>query len=395
MYNLFNINICYFYLNIKYIIEKYIHILNFGKNNEYLNIYIIDNKVYQMYLKFKFFRKYFTIQKLLDLKIFTIEDFNKSLESNDPNIDPLYSSFFSFLVLINNNHTNFLEKKLIDTSEDTSEDTYEDTSENTSEDIQELLEIEGIDINSSTRSGKSLLMISIENGNFDIVKKILDKNPDLNIIYDDGRRKNTALTCYLWSVKNDKEISNKLINKDSSEQIYNWYNVKQSPLSIAAAVSDFNKFELLLENGANPNFKNECDDSILYTLLNSFYHCKIEKNYYLDLEKINELFKYEVIIDEKCLKLIKKFSEEKKFLLDKIIESYSGLYIVLRSFYYCEIKENYDLHLEEINDFFSRGAELNKQCLELINNFPKDKKSLFKEIIECEKTKYWYTCPII
>ena len=73
MYNLFNINICYFYLNIKYIIEKYIHILNFGKNNEYWNIYIIDDKVYQMYLKFKFFRKYFTIQKLLDLKIFTIE----------------------------------------------------------------------------------------------------------------------------------------------------------------------------------------------------------------------------------------------------------------------------------------------------------------------------------
>jgi hypothetical protein len=377
MNNIF-FNICYFYLNIKYIIKKYIHILNFGKNNEYWNIYVTDNKVYRMYFKFKFFRKYFTIQQLLDLKIFTIEDFNKSLEPNDINIVSSYSSFFSFLVFINDDPTNFFSKK-----------------PNTSEDIKKLLEIEGIDINSSTRSGKSLLIIALENENFDIVKKILDKNPDLSIIYDDGRRKNTALTFYLWSDKNDEEISNKLINKDSSEQIYNGYNVKQSPLYIAAEVSDVDKFKLLLENGADPNFQNEDDNSILYTLLDSFYYCKIEKNYYLYLEKINELFKYEVIINEKCLKLIKKFSEEKKFLLDKIIESYSGLYIVLRSFYYCEIKEKYDLHLEEINEFFHGGAKINKQCLELINKFHQDKKSSLKEIIECENTEYWYDLPLI
>lgn len=377
MNNLF-FNIYFFYLNIKYIIKKYIHILNFGKNNEYWNIYVTDNKVYRMYFKFKFFTKYFTIQQLLDLNIFTIEDFNKSLEPNNINIVSSYSSFFSFLVFINDDPTNFFSKK-----------------PNTSEDIKKLLEVEGIDINSSTRSGKSLLIIALENENFDIVKKILDKNPDLSIIYDDGRRKNTALTCYLWSDKNDEEISNKLINKDSSEQIYNGYNVKQSPLYIAAEVSDVDKFKLLLENGADPNFQNKDDNSILYTLLDSFYYCKIEKNYYLYLEKINELFKYEVIIDEKCLKLIKKFSEEKKFLLDKIIESYSGLYIVLRSFYYCEIKEKYDLHLEEINEFFNGGAKINEQCLELINKFPQDKKSSLKEIIECENTKYWYDLPSI
>lgn len=236
-----------FYFNTIYFFQKYFHFLKFeyknafGYKNAYSDAYCYHDKAYQMYLKFKFLLKYFTI--------------------------------------------------------------------------------EDIDINCS------ILINLLKNKDFTIFKKILNKISLINI-KDDYYTISNVLKEYLISDYEDETINKILINPIaiSNESCYtNNYISKHYLYSALDPDCNINKFKLLLENVANINFKDDFNHSILNLLLSNYQLYCIRKKYDLFLEKINELFKYGLKIDKKCLDLLENnfFLGEK--LLDKItnLEYYS------------------------------------------------------------------------
>ncbi len=131
----------------------------------------------------------------------------------------------------------------------------------------------GMDINSRDDLGTPILNVACRNDNYEFVTKILDLGADINAVSLD--RGYTAVMDSVW--RGNEKITSYLIKKGAELNTIN--KEGQTNLILAVGANRYNICKLLVENGSDPDVKDQMGMSA-YT-----YACLFKKTSIAELLK--------------------------------------------------------------------------------------------------------------
>lgn len=203
-----------------------------------------------------------------------------------------------------------------------------------------------IDINFQLKDGRTALMFACCNNDLNIVKDLIDKGADVNLV--ENEYKNSAL--FMSISKNKLEISKYLINNGANVNLLNIYN--ENVLFWAVMHKNSELVELLCNKGCNINIFNKKDEHPLFLAIK-----------FKEYEIVKILIKYKANLEMK-----ENTYEDTPLLASMKSEEIASLLIDSGANIHAENKiKDTPIHIATLlNNFpivkklYEKGADLNK-----------------------------------